>query len=301
MGSTNCGDDNFCEGCANYEEGLLPYPTWSYMSYYFSCHTNFSDGQILRMHWYLESYRSELISEPNLIQTGVNYFLSIASVDLSQNCSDICGGVLFANIEFSGELNNLVLSWTDPNDQVVATTPMAMDVCGGNYTISVNDPEGCQISQDISVPQISQCCSELIFVENVFPFGLHLTSENQAFFSALMSSGPNSFGDDLIVESGVDWAFNNGECFFYPETSMVIREEALASFSNSTLQGCNSKWQGIQIESSTATEALPGGLGMNDCVVKDALVAIYTSDSNHESIDGNTELARSPYLSKETL
>ncbi len=62
----------FCEGlCPNFPVGVYTYPKSNYMSYTHACQNKFTEGQAERMHIITPAFRPVLLSEANLISTGV--------------------------------------------------------------------------------------------------------------------------------------------------------------------------------------------------------------------------------------
>ncbi len=87
------------------------------------------------------SYQTTEIIEPDTILLNTPFVTPIS-------CNGTCDGIITVNP--IGGTPGYSFTWDDPNNQ---TTPNAIDLCTGTYTVDITDANGCQVSQTENITE----------------------------------------------------------------------------------------------------------------------------------------------------
>ncbi len=130
------------------------------------------------------------IDDPGILTT------TITGID--DNCNGGCNGL--ATISVAGGTGTYTYTWNDPANQ---TNAIATGLCAGTYMVSINDSQGCQASEFITISQ-PPSLSLSINVTN------GICGNPNSLISATVSGGTTPYAYSWSADSNQTGAFISG-------------------------------------------------------------------------------------------
>jgi hypothetical protein len=153
------------------------------------------------------------------------------------------------------------------------------------YSVLVTDAFGCSSQLEVTGGAEPYDEPDLVIVGAIGQGATHTVSDAQAWQNQLVS-----FGDDLIISSGVTLTLNDVAFVFAPGKTLVVEEGAWFTCNECTFNSCGNSWGGIRVLADAATSTAAGRMNLDECTISNALQGIRSVPTNWAGVYTNANI-----------